>query len=289
MDVALVTASAIPGLWTDDQHLLRALLECGVDAGPVIWEDPHEDWSAHRLCVVRSCWDYSFRRDAFVAWADRVAAVTTLWNSAEAVSWNTHKSYLRNLRQRGVTVVPTVFLERGTDGKLDHILEENAWTDVVIKPAVGASGRYAMRLADQPVAAGQVHLDKLLPFEDMLVQPFVPAVSDRGELSVIWIDGEISHAVRKTAPHHDFRVHADFGGSVESIAPRPEEFALAKEVLSAVEAFGSHYGRVDLVDDERGGAMVMELELVEPELFFGYCAESLTRFTEMIGTHLNSI
>ena len=287
MDVALVTCAALPGLYEDDRRLLVALRAAGHTAEPVVWEDPYQDWHAPRLCLIRSAWDYAFRRDAFVSWARTVAAATTLWNSARLVEWNTHKQYLCDLTQRGVPVVPTQVLLAGSRTDLGTLMQENGWRDVVLKAAVAQSGRYAMRVRLENVERGQAHLDRLLPFEDMLVQPYMPAVTRGGELSIVFIDGEFTHAVRKMPAPHDFRVHVDHGGSVTSVRLDARELAAAQAAVAAVGE-PTLYARVDLVDDEHQQPLVMELEVVEPELFFAHHQPSVHLLVTAIERHLHT-
>lgn len=273
-----MTCAAMPGLHPDDRELLHALRVSGLNAEPVVWEDPHYDWSATPLAVIRSAWDYSFRRDQFVAWAERAAARTTLWNSAQLVRWNTHKSYLCDLADRGVSVVPTIVLRAGSAVTLDEVLRRQGWDDAVLKAAVAQSGRYALFVPRDARAAGRAHLTRLLPHEDMLVQPYIPSVATTGELSLVFVDGECTHAVRKRAAAGDFRVHDDYGGTVEVEQPREAHLAAARAALAAVGE-PVHYARVDLVEGPAGGPMIMEFELVEPELFFRLSPTAVTRFT----------
>jgi glutathione synthase/RimK-type ligase-like ATP-grasp enzyme len=281
MDVALVTCAALPGLHADDRHLLHALRAAGVDAEPVVWEDAHQDWRAPRLAVIRSAWDYAFRREPFVAWAERAASCTTLWNSPRMVRWNTHKRYLCELAERGVPVVPTVLLPAGSPVALATVLDEHGWGDAVLKAAVAQSGRYAMAVPRARRDAGQAHLERLLPTEDMLVQPRVASVETTGELSLVFVDGRCTHAVRKRAAAGDFRVHDDYGGSVVPEEPDDAALALAEAAIAAVgEAL--HYARVDLVAGADGEPLIMEFELVEPELFLRFSAGAVQRFVACI-------
>ena len=251
----------------------------------MVWEDPRQDWSEFKLCVVRSAWDYCWRRDEFVAWADRAAKETTLWNSAAVVRWNTHKRYLCDLTERGVPTVPTALLPRGSQVNLTKMLEACGWTDAVIKAAVAQSGRYAMLVSRDGRRAGQAHLDRLLPHEDMLLQPFIASVPERGELSLTYVEGEFTHAVRKKAPADDFRVHDDYGGSVTPEAPTKAQIETG---LRALEAVGEPtlYARVDLVDGPSGEPLIMEFELVEPELFCRFSPEAVGRLVKAIDRRL---
>jgi len=276
MDVALVTCGAMPGLHHDDRHLLLALRAAGLSAEPVVWEDPHADWAAVRLAVVRSAWDYCWRRPEFLTWADRAAGATTLCNSARLVHWNTHKHYLCDLAARGVPTVPTVVLPAGQRVNLPVEASRRGWRDVVLKAAVAQSGRYAMRATSADWAPAQAHLDRLLPYEDMLLQPFVPSVPEAGELSLTMVEGEVTHAVRKRAAPGDFRVHDDHGGTVTLESPAEPHLHVARRALAATGE-PTLYARVDLVSDASGNPMVMEYEVVEPELFLRFSETSVAR------------
>lgn len=284
-DVLLATSAAMPGLHTDDRHLLRELLDRGVSVQPAVWEDPHAPWNSSGLVVVRSAWDYAYRRDDFVAWAERVAARRPLWNPPSIVRWNTHKRYLLDLEAAGAPVTPTALLERGTRVDLVDLVDGRGWRSIVIKAAVGQSGRYAMKVDRDRIDAGQGHLDRLLPHEDMLVQKFLEPVTESGEISLVYIDRELTHAVRKRGAGGDFRVHDDYGGEVDLERPTPAERDAAETALAAVEDPWM-YARVDLVDDRGGGPRVMELELVEPELFLRFSDAALRRFADAIEREL---
>ncbi len=284
-DVALATAAALPGLHSDDRLLLTALRSAGWTADPVVWEDAYFDWTSVRLCVVRSAWDYAYRRPTFLAWAESVAAATELWNPLHVVRWNTHKRYLCDLGARGVPVVPTVVLPAGSSVSLAELLGERGWVEGVMKAAVGQAGRYAARVRPDDDAA-QRRLERLLPHEDMLLQPFLERVRRTGELSMVFVDGRFTHAVRKRSPGDEFRVHDDYGGTVVPDRPTPGELEVAERAVRAVDT-PLLYARVDLVPDRAGEPCVMELELVEPELFFRFSDDAVRAFvagvTERIG------
>ncbi|MDH3498250.1 MAG: hypothetical protein OER21_15945 [Gemmatimonadota bacterium] len=280
MHVTLATCAALPGLAPDDRHLLGALRARGIAADPAVWEDPLVAWSATQLCVIRSTWDYAYRREEFLAWSRTAAAETVLWNPAPVVEWNTHKRYLVELGERGVPTVPTRLLPARSEPDLDAVLDDLGWSDVVLKAAVAQTGRYLLRVPPHERARGQLHLARVLRTEDMLVQPFLSGVVGGGETSVVFVDGAISHAVRKLAAAGDFRVHDDYGGSIEPVMPTPAERAVAE---AAMEAAGGPllYGRVDLVPGLEG-PVVMELELVEPDLFLGFAPGAADRLAQAI-------
>ncbi|HET7038767.1 MAG TPA: hypothetical protein VFH97_02705 [Gemmatimonadales bacterium] len=284
MTLALATSAALPGLSADDRHLLLALRRMRVATEPAVWEDPHYSWKSARACVIRSCWDYAYRRAAFLGWARQVAHDVPLWNSAAMVEWNTHKRYLVDLAERGVPTVPTRVLHAGPPSRLSALLEETGWRDVILKAAVAQTGRYLLRVPPGGTAAGQRHLHRLQPHEDMLMQPFLPGVTAEGETSIVFVEGEMSHAVRKRAAAGEFRVHDDYGGTVEPVTPTAAQLDVAtRAVLAAGEPL--LYARVDLVPGP-SGPVVMELEVVEPDLFFGHAPGSAGRLAEAIRARL---
>jgi hypothetical protein len=263
LDVYLVTCVRYPAGPDDDAPLVAACAAQGLRTAWAVWDDPAVDWAAAPVAVIRATWDYHHRRAEFLAWADRVAALTDLWNPASTIRWNTHKGYLRDLEAAGIPCVPTAWLAAGRLADLAALLAERNWTDVVIKPAVSADSFATRRVAAADLAAGQGHLDTHLPARDMMIQPFLPSVLDYGERSLIAINGEITHAVIRTP----------LGGSAHlPPAPTlttsaPDERDLAARILAGLTPTPL-YARVDLARTPDGVPCLMELELVEPSLFF---------------------
>jgi len=279
--VALATCAELSLLTPDDQVLLAALRRRGLRADPVVWSDLEFEWSRARLCVIRSTWDYMTRLEEYLAWAEQVAKVAPLWNPYQVIHWNTHKSYLEELAGRGVRVVPTVWLERGAGIDLEALLIEQSWSDVVIKPAVSATARETIRLASTGLTAAQAHLDRLLAVEDMLIQPFLRRVESEGELSLQFIEGEFTHAVRKRPVPGDYRVQDEFGGSMDPAAPSADELQFAAGALQAA-GLETLYARVDVMRDDDDALCLSELELVEPMLYFRQHPPAAERLADAI-------
>ena len=280
MTIVLATSAALPGLAPDDRLLLRALRARGLAAEPVVWEDRLFDWGGASICVIRSAWDYAYRRQEFLSWVRRTADLLPLWNPAPVVTWNTHKQYLVDLAHRGVPAVPTRVLGAGSRTPLADVLAETGWQDVILKAAVAQTGRYLMRVRPDGHAAGQRHLDRLLPAEDMLVQPFLAGINAEGETSLVFVDGAFSHAARKRPAPGDFRVHDDFDGTIESVTPSAAQMEVARRALAAVDE-PLLYARVDLVPGP-DGPVVMELELVEPDLYLATSAGAAERLAAAV-------
>jgi hypothetical protein len=259
--VLLASASVLSTVDEDEPPLRAALAGLGIAAETRAWDDPAVDWGGARAVVLRSTWNYVRHYPEFLGWVDRCASLTSLWNPPSLVRWNSHKGYLIELAARGLPVVPTRLVRRGSPGALAEVCGE--WTEVVVKPAVGAGSWGALRVrADDE--AGQAHLDRLLATNDVLVQPYFRSIEGHGERALVWIDGQFTHEVRKSPR---------FAGEKADIsAPMPvgaAERAVAEAVLAAVPQ-PLLYARVDLARDEAGRPHVMELELVEPRLFLSH-------------------
>ena len=216
--------------------------------------------------MFRTTWDYYGQIDAFTAWLGRADRLTRLCNPAALVRWNLDKHYLRDLAARGVPVVPTRFLECGQQQAIDQLLAETGWPEAVIKPCVSGGARHTYRVDRANAAAVQRVIDPLLAREAFMLQPFVTDVVDTGEDTLVAIAGRVTHGLRKRAKPGDFRVQDDHGGTVHQLAPSTEQVAVAEQALAACGTVPA-YGRVDLVRLDDGSLAVMELELVEPELW----------------------
>lgn len=279
-DVHLATDREHPDLTDDDRYLVDALNDRGLRARPAVWSDPAVDWSAARIVVVRSVFDYVRDREVFCAWAASAGSSAPIHNPASLIRWNSHKSYLAELERAGVAIAPTVWLDAGVTADLAELTGANGWSDVVVKPAVDNGARGSMLVRSGETAAGQRHLDALLESRDVMIQPYIDAIEEPGEHKMIHIDGRLSHAIREypRLGGKDFSMDR-----IDLVDPHPDEVALAERVLSLVPETPLLYARVDTVMDE-GVARLMELEVIEPVLFFtkspaaaGSLAEAIAR------------
>jgi hypothetical protein len=279
IDVGLITYGDMLPLSDDDEPLLYALREKGLCVEPFVWDDPTVEWASVRLSVIRSPWDYHLRRDEFLAWADRASLLTDLWNRLHTVRWNSNKSYLRDLSSRGIPIIPTVWLSQGEEVDLPRVLDERGWTEVVVKPVVSLDAYGTMRVNPSNVGEGQSHLARFLRERDMMVQPYMDSVEGYGERSLVYIDGALSHAVRRTPVLSGEKLPAAL------VDATLEELRLADSVLRAAD-HETLYARVDMVRDNDGTLRLMELELVEPSLFFMQAPSAVERMVYAIHRRL---
>lgn len=287
--VALATSSNWPDLAPDDRLLRPALTRLGVESEIAIWTDGGVVWDRFDLVVVRSCWDYHDDLPRWLSWLDSMDAIQRggphrgrLWNPPAALRWNSRKTYLRDLADRGVPVVPTTWLTEAdleSWPALEAAFDRSRWDDFVCKPAVSAGALGTFRLRRGDLKSSQRRLTASLPGlrrrGPLLVQPFLHEIAEEGEWSLLFFDGRLSHAVLKRPAPGDFRVQEKHGGStIAAVPPAPLVVAAEKALIDAAAAIEPDsvvrapllYARVDLVVSA-GRPMLMELEITEPALF----------------------
>jgi hypothetical protein len=283
VDVALATCAPLPEPDLDEPLLCAALERAGIRARVLAWDDRAAPFAAARLTVLRSTWNYPHRPADFLRWA--AALGPRLLNPPPVVRWNTHKSYLDDLARAGLPVVPTRILRRGSSAVLGSLLADAGWPTVVVKPAISAGSLHTRRMARDELGSHQAWLEAMVAERDMMVQPYLDSVEGYGERAIVAIDGELTHAVRKSPR---------FAGGEEHVSAavplRPEERRFARAALDLAQARFPEprllYGRVDVARDARGELVLMELELVEPSLFLLQCPAALERFVGAIGERL---
>ncbi|MFI1352645.1 RimK family alpha-L-glutamate ligase [Streptomyces sp. NPDC020898] len=274
--IAIVTYDPRPEATRDrDLSLLvRELAAAGADVTPAYWDDPDVDWAGFDLAVVRSTWDYSWRAEEFAGWLERCGKVVRVANPVGVLRWNMDKRYLGELAAAGVPTVPTRYLAPGDAPDLpdDH--------DYVVKPTSGAGARYAARYTPEERETAVRHLARMhAEGFTAMVQPYIGSIDATGERALQFFGGRLLHASRKgavlasgTAYDDDKVAHPD----LEQWIPTPAELAVAERALAAVpDNSGLLYARVDLVLGDDGEPRVMELELIEPNLFLDLHPDSV--------------
>ena len=279
--IALVTCRPGPDISEDRDlpGLVRALREAGAEASAEVWDDDGVDWARFDLVVIRSTWDYSWRSAEFTAWAERCGALTRLANPADVVRWNTDKRYLGDLAKAGVPVVDTRYIVAGDP------LDLPGDREYVVKPTSGAGARFAARYTpdEHDTAVRQLRRMHAEGFTAM-VQPYMRGIETAGERALQFFGGNLLHASRKgpvLAPGTPYDQRKVAHPGLTDWTPSLADTALARRALAFVPGRPELlYARVDVVDDEDGQPRVMELELVEPNLFLWLHPESVPRVVE---------
>lgn len=297
--IALVSSDQALPLDEDMPLLLEAMARAGVSAATPSWDDVRVDWSHYDAALLRSTWDYVDRIDEFLEWCERCTRRTRLLNPPAMVRWNTDKHYLAHLATAGVPVVPTRFVEPGMDAEneLDAFLAggpggSTACDEFVVKPAIGAGSRDAARYARDEATGALAHLRRLMGSQrSVMLQPYLARVDSQGETAVLYLGGTFSHAVRKgpLLRRGAGLVQGLFAPEdIRSRAVDPAEIAVASAACAAIPFEAPAYARVDLIRDDSGAPVVLELELTEPSLFLAYSHGAADRFTRHLVERLSA-
>ncbi|MES9619695.1 ATP-grasp domain-containing protein [Streptomyces tuirus] len=263
--------------------LADALHQAGARTAVVFWDDPDVDWAAFDLALIRSTWDYSWRAEEFTAWAERCGKATRLANPAGVVRWNADKRYLGQLAEAGVPTVPTRYFAPGDPVELP------ADREFVVKPASGAGARYAARhpAGERDAALRQAERMHAEGFT-VMVQPYLSSIDTHGERALQFFGGRLLHASVKgavLAPGTPYDAEKVAHPDLRRWEPAPAELAVAERALAAVPVAAELlYARVDLVTGPDGEPCVMELELIEPNLFLDLHPDSVPRVVRAVLT-----
>jgi len=257
----------------EDELVVNALKNKGLNVLRMAWDNPTFNWSDTKFVLFRTTWDYFERFDEFSSWLSSVSKKTRLLNSERLIRWNVDKHYLLDLKNKGIHITKSHFLEKGEQMSLKEIHEKLNWQETVLKPCVSGAARHTYRLNKNNIVDYENVFKQLVANEAMILQPFQENIVKQGEVSLMVIDGKFTHAVLKIAKKGDFRVQDDFGGTVQPYKASLEEIKFAENaVMACIET--PIYARVDVFKDNDGILALSELELIEPELWFRNNPES---------------
>jgi len=279
--LALITWSGLPQGAESERLMLPFLAAGGVETQIMDWRSPALNAREFDLLVLRSCWDYHLRGDEFTAWLRRAAHEVPVLNAAETVLWNHNKFYLRQFHDQGIEIAPTIFAAGAAALAAAERSQIESWPKAVVKPAVSASAHKTW-LLESSTFPSDAELAQQMGGAPFLIQQFIPEIQTNGEISFVYIDGIFSHAVLKRPAAGDFRVQKEHGGSAELFIPPAALLDQANQIAASVpQVRESLYCRIDAI--ARNGKLVLiELELIEPELFLGLADGAAERFAKAI-------
>jgi hypothetical protein len=278
LKIGILTCQRLPQLSQEDQPLIPLFIQRGYQAEPVIWNAPDIVWEQYDLLLIRNIWDYYLEPEAFNAWLDMIGKKKIrMMNPLPVVQQNKHKFYLRSFRENGVDIIPTLFSSQESPVSYEQLSETN-WKKIVIKPAISAGSHLTEVYETSDLS--EESFKKIVSGHDRLIQPFIEEVIESGEISMIYFNGKFSHAVLKKPKAGDFRVQSKFGGLYELFHPDQELIERGLSVISQIRE-PLLYGRVDGV--LLGGKFhLMELELIEPDLYFQFDEKITARFVDEV-------
>lgn len=276
MRCAFLTMEDLGEFFAYDHLLYEPMERRGWEVVEVPWT-AQTDWSAFDAVVIRSPWDYQSQPDRFLRLLEGIEnSSAQLFNSLAVCQWNLNKIYLRDLQDRGVRIIPTTWLDQLTPELLAKAFDRDE--RIVVKPRVGAGADDTFVLdRDSPESWSTAH--EVYASKPLMMQPFLPSIQTDGELSLFYFAGEYSHAIIKKPKQGDFRVQEEHGGVIEAIEPSVEHLRIGKAALDAVPET-LLYARVDVVRLPDDQFAIIELELIEPSLYFPFDAQSPGRFVD---------
>ncbi|OEK03607.1 hypothetical protein BFP97_19715 [Roseivirga sp. 4D4] len=257
----------IQNVLDEDRLVMEALQAKGYRVSRKSWSDPEFDWSNTKAIIFRTTWDYFDRFEEWKSWLAHTSKLTQMINSYELIEWNMDKHYLGDLEKQGINIPPTRYIEIGEETSLAQLTSETGWKDCILKPCISGAARHTYKLNADNLNDHEAILQELIAKEAMMLQPFQKNIVEKGEVSLMVMGGTFTHAVLKVAKPGDFRVQDDFGGTVQLYDPSQEEIAFAEKVVKACDPQPT-YARVDIIRDNNDQLALIELELIEPELWF---------------------
>lgn len=286
MNIALLTCDQLKDSTTDESPLAERIIQnCGWDAKWVSWSSTN-NWNQYSHAIVRTTWDYTHQRELFIGSLQEIENQgVKLLNPLNIITWNSHKAYLLDLQEKGHSVIPSL--------SLDHVIHQGflggikKWSQdqILLKPFVGASSQDIRSFADSPQG-----MESLLKYtkgntEKWFIQPFYNEILN-GEISMIYFNKKLSHALKKVPKPGDFRSQEDYGSQIIPYEPREQECKFASDILDQI-AEPLVYARVDFLNIQ-GSPQLMELELIEPALYFYTHGKSFNNFTMALKETLRS-
>lgn len=269
-----------------EKKLPEIIAEKGLETKVVVWDDITVDWNAFDLVIIRSTWDYFSQLPRFLDWLNKLETMgVQVLNPVKSIRENIHKFYLRELEERGFSILETEFLEANSAVNLHALMSSHQWEEVILKPAISALAHNTFRIGNGDIKEGQGKLDTLLTEGDVLVQAFCHEILKTGEWSMVFLGGEYSHSVLKCPKKGDFRSQQYYGGKLSFASPPDVAIEMAQKLVS--DAY-SHllYVRVDGVE-VNGQFYIMEVELIEPRLYLEAEPGLMEKFADLIVARLN--
>ena len=257
------------------ERLSAPLNAVGIETRPHAWTEPlGADHGADAALSLLS-WGYHFKPDL---WRERLdgleASGVKLINPPHVLRWNTAKTYLVELAEAGVSVVPTLAVDQVTPEAIEAARAHFGAEIIVAKPQISGGSHETLKLSPGDALVGG-------PTGAALLQPFLPAVGEEGEISLFYFGGDFSHAVAKVAKAGDFRVQPQFGAAIGPVEAPAEALGVARAVLDAAPG-PLTYARVDLLRGRDGGLQLMELEVIEPDLYLQHAADGGAMFAAAV-------
>lgn len=270
-----------------DHLLFEPLKEFGWNAEEVSWRNKNVDWNSYDAVIIRSPWDYQDDPQAFMKVLQEIEqSDTVLENSLEIVKWNIDKTYLHDLESRGVEIVSSLWYDNFSSDLFPSVFTDLGSQEIVIKPTVSAGADNTFRIHQSNYDVYIQDLEIVFVNRPFLVQPFMENITAEGEFSVFFFGDIYSHTILKTPKCNDFRVQEEHGGRLSLVEPEDHLLKTARSMRDMIDP-EPLYTRADYVRTADNTFALMELELIEPSLYFNMDPESPKRFAKVFDEWIN--
>lgn len=278
---AFLSIENTEGWFIDDDLVHEPLQQLGWKVKNIPWNEP-TDWNNYELVVIRSTWDYQKYLSRFKEVLEQVnQSGAVLLNSLELVHWNMNKNYLFQLEQSGIQLVPTIKTDVLNKLTIESAFHQFDSTDLIIKPMIGANADDTYLISNS-TDTNYSQLESVFLNRECMIQPFMKNIVEEGEFSLMYFNGKLSHTILKTVGAGDYRVQEEHGGGVIPIQLPESDLISAGDKAMAALPEVPLYARVDLVRTNDNSFALMELELIEPSLYFRFDEDAPRNFAQCI-------
>lgn len=278
---AFLSTDNLEGFFVYDELVKPHLAKLGWQVDDVSWHNEDVDYNQYDVVIVRSTWDYQAYVDKFIQCLNKIeASSASLENPFSLLTWNIRKDYLQELSQRSVPVLPSLWFESLEVDFLQSAFEQLDTDEIVIKPMVSANADHTYRIKKETLSDSIDELLSVFSKRSGLIQAFEQSIVKEGEYSLFYFSGSYSHAILKQPKKDDFRVQEEHGGKLSAVTPNKQMRALASQTLDNLPT-PALYARIDIVNTQRGYELI-EVELIEPSLYFSLDEGSAIRFATAI-------
>ena len=278
---ALLTINNLSNFQSYDNLIVKPLNDLGWECDFVPWDSGSINWDDFDAIIIRSTWDYQQKEELFFKTLQSIEASTAiLYNSLDAVRWNINKRYLLELERENISIIPSKFYDTFNFEIISHLFSFFNENKLIIKPCVSANADDTFILKLSEMNSLKPVLENIFYQKDFLVQPFINSIKSEGEYSLIYFGNKLSHVLLKTPKNGDFRVQEEHGGILKAIKkPECSLIDFGNNIMENVP-YQCLYSRVDVVRNDNN-YLLMEVELIEPSLYFNMDPKSPQMFAEV--------
>ena len=287
--VAFLSTDNLENFFTYDKLLFEPMKKIGWMAEEISWKNEEVNWNDYNSVIVRSTWDYQNDSEKFLNVLEKINNSSAyLENNLDLMRWNMNKNYLYDLENKGIRIVETIWEKSFNPNTAFQYFDKLKSDEIIIKPNISANADNTFRLTREKLIEKLHDLEKIFADREFMVQPFMQNIVDEGEYSLFFFNGEFSHCVLKRPKEKDFRVQEEHGGKFKSVVPSKQQKTIGKNIIDKLAVLPL-YGRTDLVRTADNDFALMELELIEPSLYFNMDSESPTRFTKAFAERFKNL